>query len=436
MQEIQNLAGRLLNTPLLIEPRHARGLLTSFSKELGIAKLSDADGVADLGEKPRVSAGLLDGVGDRRRPYRVTNGVARIPVNGSLYHKWGWIGSYSAGYDAILHWVNLALEDPAVKGLMFDFDSPGGEVAGCFDCADKLASLRGSKPFWGLCNDMNASAAFALASAMDRRLITQTGLAGSVGVVMAHFSYEKQLEERGIEVTLIHAGDRKVDGNRYENLPKGVLESFQQETSQLRDQFAGIVSRNIGMKVEDILATEAATYRGQDAIDVGFADELVNGNEAIQLFSENLSSQGRTISLGATMSNDNGQADTAAGAEEKTVTAEGNGQEQAGTQAGSGVDSAQAERDRIQGILGHANAEGRGKLANHLAFNTSMSLEDAADMLAAAEQEVSDSIQSETALDAVMDQAGNPSVGADSGAGDVSDSDRIVASFSKATGRK
>lgn len=236
MQEIKNLAGRLFNTPLLIEPRHARSLLTSFSKELGIAKLSDAEGVADLGEKPRVSAGLMSSASDRGRPYRVTNGVARIPVNGSLYHKWGWIGSYSAGYDAILNWLNLALEDPAVKGVLFDFDSPGGEVAGCFDCADQIASLRGKKPFWGLCNDMNASAAFALASAMDRRLITQTGIAGSVGVVMAHFSYEQYLEDSGIEVTLIHAGDHKVDGNRYQNLPKGVLEDFQQETSNLRDR--------------------------------------------------------------------------------------------------------------------------------------------------------------------------------------------------------
>ncbi|XYD10150.1 hypothetical protein R1A27_06455 [Methylobacterium sp. NMS12] len=44
---------------------------------------------------------------------------------------------------------------------------------------------------------------------------------------------------------------------------------------------------------------------------------------------------------------------------------------------------AEAERTRIGAILNHEAAAGRGKLAAHVAFKTSMSVEDAGEMLAA-----------------------------------------------------
>lgn len=48
---------------------------------------------------------------------------------------------------------------------------------------------------------------------------------------------------------------------------------------------------------------------------------------------------------------------------------------------------AEAERTRIGAILNHEAAAGRGKLAAHLAFKTSMSVEGAGEMLAASATE-------------------------------------------------
>lgn len=449
MPDSRELSGRLLNRPLLMEPRHASVVLIQLSKELGISKLKDVDGNEHHLQVIESSAvqpqSMLSRSRDRGQPYQLINGIAVIPVNGSLYHKWGWIGSYSAGYDEILRWLELAIGDPAVEGVLFDFDSPGGEVAGCFDCADRIASLRGKKPFWGICNDMNASAAFALASAMDRRLITQTGIAGSVGVVMAHFSYQQFLQDSGIEVTLIHAGAHKVDGNRYENLPKEVLKGFQEETEDLRIQFAELVARNIGIKVKDVLNTEAATFRGQEAISAGLADDLVNGNEAIQLFSDHLSTKGRTLSIGATMPKESGATPEKENTPTKAVGESGASSVVAGADEAppaSGHEEAQHERNRIQGILNHANAEGRSKLASHIAFNTGMSIEEAGEMLAASEQEVDLATDTQTALDAVMDRAENPNIGADTGSTGSSPSENkstvesMLADWRKAKGIK
>jgi ClpP class serine protease len=50
------------------------------------------------------------------------------------------------GYDGIRQSFLTALEDPEVNGICLDIDSPGGEVAGCFDLVDEIYNARGN-PF-------------------------------------------------------------------------------------------------------------------------------------------------------------------------------------------------------------------------------------------------------------------------------------------------
>ncbi|MED8667667.1 S49 family peptidase, partial [Escherichia coli] len=45
--------------------------------------------------------------------------------------------------------------------------------------------------------------------------------------------------------------------------------------------FAQKVSAYTGLSVQAVLDTEAAVYSGQEAIDAGLADELVNSTDAI-----------------------------------------------------------------------------------------------------------------------------------------------------------
>lgn len=91
---------------------------------------------------------------------------------------------------------------------------------------------------WALASDTACSAAYLLASACSRRLITQTGTVGSIGVLMAHRCVEKALEIAGVDVTLIYAGAHKVDGNPYSQLPDDVRDEFQLSINSTREQFA------------------------------------------------------------------------------------------------------------------------------------------------------------------------------------------------------
>ena len=63
-----------------------------------------------------------------------------IEIAGTLVHRGAWIGQSSGltSYEGIAAQLQAALSDPAIRGIAFDIDSFGGEVAGAFDLADRI----------------------------------------------------------------------------------------------------------------------------------------------------------------------------------------------------------------------------------------------------------------------------------------------------------
>ncbi|UTW01223.1 S49 family peptidase [Marinomonas rhizomae] len=402
---LKHIASRALDKPLLLDPGYARTFFSALSNRLGITQMVDANGEVMTGEKMHLEASSFMNSRDRQRPYQVIDGVALVPVSGTLVHKFGHVQPYSGmtGYDGIITRVQAAISDPEVKGILLDMDTPGGEVSGCFDAAQTIRSLakEGGKPLWAVADDMACSAGMAIASAADHRLITQSAVMGSVGVVMAHQSYASKLKEDGIKVTLIHSGAHKVDGNPYEDLSVEALEAFQTKSDTLRQEFATLVSDHIGLSVDSVLATEAKTYRGQEAIDIGFADQLVNGNEAIAIFADYLN-QPKSTTSGVTMATT--ETNQSAATTPTTPAA------QSTTLAAPQMN----ERDRIKGIMKCEAATGRETLAEHFAYNTNMSVEDAQAALAAAPTAQAPDLTSAQAhadkLDELMSAEGNPTI--------------------------
>jgi ClpP class serine protease len=432
---LNHIATKVLNRPLLLEADYARTFFSAVLPRLNLngANLVDSAGNVLDAEQMKTEASSYGRRDSEYREYDLYDGVAVLPIVGTLVNSISSIQPYSGmtGYRGIITRMRQAMNDPEVKGVMLDMDTPGGEVAGCFDTAQMLRSMaeEAGKPLWAMANDMFCSAGMAIASAASHRLITQTAIVGSVGVLMAHYNYEKQLEEQGLDVTLIHSGMHKVEGNPYQTLPKHVQAKFQGETDQLRAEFAALVAPGVGMSVDAVLATEAATYRGQEAIDVGFADELVNSHQMIQHFSDYLSSD--RVTVGGSMTK------TAAIEAPVVVAAP-----VVDSQEAPDIDhllqihktSTQAERERIGAIMGHENAKGRQALANHLAFETDSTVEAAAGVLAAAAMEESPAMMGDgTALDALMDTTAQPNIGADRG-GEPSAADTILQGFAAAGG--
>ncbi|MEL5878930.1 S49 family peptidase [Cereibacter sphaeroides] len=299
------IAGRVFGTPLLVDPVKGAAFLAGLGPRLvngalelrGIEELAP-DRVAEAGRiAPRASV-LLDDAGDARREagrplYRVEGGVAVIEVTGTLVHRGGWIGQSSGttSYEGLMAQITAAVVDPSVRGIALEIDSYGGEVAGLFDLADTIRAARAVKPVRAFVAEAALSAAYAIASQAERIVLPRTGAVGSIGVLLVHADFSQAMADRGVAVTLIHAGRHKVDGNPYEALPEGVRADLQARVEASRGLFAETVAAGRGARLtrQQALATEAQVLDGAAAVAAGLADEVSDLRSAFAAFRADLS---------------------------------------------------------------------------------------------------------------------------------------------------
>lgn len=117
-------------------------------------------------------------------------------------------------------------------------------------------------------------------------ILPRTGAVGSIGVVALHSDLSGALDQKGIAVTLIHAGSHKIDANPYQPLPQAVHDQMQRELEVVRFLFAETVAAGRGDRLTQTaaLATEAAVFRGADAVAAGLADEIADPVTAFRAF--------------------------------------------------------------------------------------------------------------------------------------------------------
>lgn len=397
MTMLLRIAERVLNCPLLIHPDKVPLILSVLDGRIplgdtsdllrasftSIADMPEAAQVVMLGPSPSASRFVgntweEDPQSGKKRPlsYSLTpDGVAVITVTGSLINRGAWVGSYSGAtsYEGINKQVLDAAGNPRVHAILLDIESPGGEAVGAFESAAAIRKAAASKPVSAVVNGMAASAAYALASGANRIVTTPTGISGSIGVVMLHADFSRQLDKRGITPTLIFAGAHKVDANSLEPLTPAVRESLQAEVDRYYELFVKTVDAGReGLTPAAIRATEARTFIGSDAVKAGLADEVGTFEDALA----ELSRGARRANRGSKMRDER----TYSQAELEAAVAEAR---TASITEGRTI-GAEAERTRIAAILGHAEAGGRESLAQHYAFKTSVAPEEAAAALAAA----------------------------------------------------
>jgi signal peptide peptidase SppA len=292
-RSLVHVSRQLFNQPVFVTEEWASILLSAARSELNIDLVMRADGTRlDRFQMDRAAAAAREAVDirdDRRAQYRVyevSDGIAVIPVEGTLTRSWG-LDPYSGftGYDGIKTKIVAAMEDDDVKAIMLDIDSPGGSVSGCFDLVDLIYALREDnlKPIGAIANEMACSAAYAIFSAATPgyRFVPRTGEVGSIGVLIMHTDVQKALQMEGIEVTIFRAGKWKAEGNPYENLKEPTIERMLQTLDEMRDLFIDTVARNLTSRGGDVNATkktvretEGLTYIGQHARDIGLVDEV------------------------------------------------------------------------------------------------------------------------------------------------------------------
>lgn len=370
MDNLMRVAERLFNRPLLLAPEKAQIVLEVLSGRLGnVEALLDVD----------MNTPQANRIASMTRPEnmplaQIKNGVAHIPVIGSLVNRGAWLGARSGmtSYEGLTAQLQDAAANPDVTSIMLDIDSPGGEATGCFDLAATIREVRKVKPVIAVVNDMAASAAYGIASAASQIVVSPTSMVGSIGVIMLHTDQSLKMEKEGVKPTLIYAGAHKVDGNPYAPLTENARAELQSRVFAFYDKFVQAVAMGRGDKFSMDAArnTQARVYMGEEAVQLGMADRVASFSDVLNELQSTPRAGRNSTRRNLTMNSETGApAATNAGlsdSERNALRAEG----------------ASAERARIGSILRLEEAQGREQQATMIALETDLNAEQAQKVLA------------------------------------------------------
>lgn len=219
-----------------------------------------------------------------RKPFVYQDGVAVIPIHGTLLNRCNWSWGFVTGYQYIRRMMNAALDDDDVETIVFDVDSPGGEAAGCFELAREIMASRRVKPSLAMVDSVAASGGIALAACGTKVYAIPSARVGSIGVYRMHISYEDNLKQAGIKVTFAAAGEHKVDGNPYQDLPQAVLDEWRESAGKTWDDFIALVAEARDMSEDDVRDTQARIYRADEALAKGLINAVKTPTEAVSAF--------------------------------------------------------------------------------------------------------------------------------------------------------
>jgi capsid assembly protease len=255
---------RWIDTPLAILPRRAQLMLAEIRSRI---------------LNPQAAIVIREPGSFTTKPYDLIGGVAVVPIRGVLVHgDAGW--GDETDYNSIAESLTAAVGDSEVKAVCLHVNSPGGEVAGCFDLAEAIYRMRSIKPIVAIVDENMYSAAYALGSSASKIVVPRTGGSGSIGVVMLHLDVTKALENFGVIITAIQFGERKTDFYPTKPLSDEAKSLMQVDINSMGEMFVDLVARNRGLTTKKVRATEAGVFLGKDGVEEGLADAVMSPQAA------------------------------------------------------------------------------------------------------------------------------------------------------------
>jgi signal peptide peptidase SppA len=219
-------------------------------------------------------------------PYVVTDGVAVIPVYGTLQKRMNLFASFSGGTSTellkkdVLH----ALDNPKVSAIVLDVDSPGGSVDGTKELADVVYASHKQKPVVTYANGMMASAAYWVGSAANAIVTNETAMIGSIGVVLTHIDRSARDDKAGIKRTQIYAGKYKRIASDEKPLSEEGQEYLQAMVDEYYSIFVDAIAQNRGVSTEAVLKmADGKDFIGKQALEIGLIDHIGTLETAINL---------------------------------------------------------------------------------------------------------------------------------------------------------
>lgn len=172
----------------------------------------------------------------------------------------------------------MAVANPKVKRIIYDFDTPGGSVPGVPEEAQAIADC--PKPTLAFTRGQMNSAGMFLAAGCDAIFSTLTADVGCVGVYQAFLDRSAAYEKNGLEVNLFASGPFKGMGFPGTSLTDDQKALIQGEVDDMHEMFAGFVKKYRTRVSDDTL--QGQSFRGDRAAEAYLTDGVVGSLDELR----------------------------------------------------------------------------------------------------------------------------------------------------------
>jgi signal peptide peptidase SppA len=203
--------------------------------------------------------------------------TAIVPLHGAIAPKVNAMSAISGGTSAELFTTTIKAltDDTAIKSIVLDVDSGGGNVHGIQAAANAVLEARKTKRVVTLANYDMCSAAYWIGSAAEKVFVTPTSNVGSIGVLSV-LQFNSEEDQKRVEI--IRSAPNKAAVNPHEPLTDEARKKLQTDIDRMHVSFVEAISlnRNISMDKANELA-DGSVEMGEAAVEAGLADGTVEG---------------------------------------------------------------------------------------------------------------------------------------------------------------
>ena len=175
----------------------------------------------------------------------------------------------------IVKQINEVADNDAIKGVLFDVNSPGGAVAPSIEIAYAIKRLQEKKPVVAYASGTMASGSY-YASIWATNIIANPGsMVGSIGVIMQGANVQELMQKIGIKTQVVSAGKYKQVGTSDREWTKEEKAELNKVIQGTYDLFTNDVAnaRDLDIKKRDTYAN-AHIFTALQAKEVGLIDEV------------------------------------------------------------------------------------------------------------------------------------------------------------------
>lgn len=199
--------------------------------------------------------------------------LVEIPLNGAILDD-----------KEILNKIYSAKNDPSIKGVLLNINSPGGAVSPSFEISMAIKNLRKLKPVIAYASGTMASGSYLSGVWANKILSNPASFIGSIGVIIQGINAQDLANKIGISPQVIKAGEYKEAGTimrPWNEMEKTELQNLVNKTYNL---FTTEVAKARKLDINNTNSwANARVFLANDAKKLGLIDEISDYESAKNL---------------------------------------------------------------------------------------------------------------------------------------------------------